>query len=438
MAIARHFRPALAATILLFVLVMAGASPSHAQVEINITQGQVEPVAIAISPLAGDPEYGTRIAEVVETDLQSSGLFRPIDRAAFIQAPDEMNPMPRFADWRQINASVLVNGLVRNVGGRLDIEFRLWDVFAGEQMTGLRFTTEAANWRRVAHRIADAVYQRVTGDSGYFDTQIVYVSETGPKNDRVKRLAIMDYDGANHRFLTDGSSLVLTPRFDPTGGEIAYMSYRGQSPRIYVHDLATGRERVIGNYSSMTFAPRFSPSGQEMALSLAQNGNTDIYLQTIGSAQTQRLTDSPAIDTSPSFSPDGQRIVFNSDRAGTQQLYVMSRSGGTPTRISFGEGRYGTPVWSPRGDLIAFTKIQGGMFHIGVMQPDGSAERLLTRSYRDESPTWSPNGRVVMFSRLRSANDRSRLYSVDITGYNEREIATPLEASDPDWSALLR
>ncbi|WGF87304.1 Tol-Pal system beta propeller repeat protein TolB [Marinivivus vitaminiproducens] len=438
MAAVSFRRLALAAAMIAVFSHLVPIAPARAQVEIDITQGQIQPVAIAVSPLAGDADYGSRIAEVAEADLERSGLFRPIDRAAFIQSPAEMNPMPRFADWRQVNASVLVNGLVRSAGGRLDIEFRLWDVFAGEQMTGLRFTTEAANWRRVAHRIADAVYQRVTGESGYFDTRIVYISETGPKNDRIKRLAIMDQDGANHRFLTDGRSLVLTPRFDPTGEEVAYMAYRGPSPRVYVHDLATGQERVLGDYAGMTFAPRFAPSGNEVALSLAQNGNTDIYLQTVGSAQARRLTDSPAIDTSPSFSPDGQRIVFNSDRAGSQQLYVMDRSGGNPTRISFGEGRYGTPVWSPRGDLVAFTKIQGGMFHIGVMQPDGSAERLLTRSYQDEAPTWSPNGRVLMFGRKRSATDRTRLYSIDITGYNEREIPTPLEASDPDWSALLR
>jgi TolB protein len=420
---------------------------ASAQLEIDITQGIVEPLPIAVSELYGStPEaaqLGRDIADVVSADLASSGLLRPIDRRAFIQSPEELQNLPRFADWRQINAEALVTGTVIAGDGanELTVEFRLWDVIAASRMGGLSFNANADQWRRVAHRIADAVYQRITGEDGYFDSQIVYVSETGPALDRVKRIAVMDQDGANHRFLTDGSDLVITPRFDPKGTSIAYMAYRSRVPQIYQRNLLTNAEQPIGDFPGMTFAPKFSPDGSRLAMSLATNGNTDLYVIDLQdgrpAGERRRLTTSQSIDTSPSFSPDGRELVFNSDRAGSPQLYTMSANGGEPRRISFGGGNYGSPAWSPRGDLIAFTKIKGGLFHIGIMKTDGSDERLLTRSALDEAPTWSPNGRVILFSRKNYGTNRIRLFSIDVTGYNERELPTPLDASDPDWSILI-
>jgi TolB protein len=413
-------------------------APANAVLELDITEGIVEPLPIAISEFYGATpaaqQRGREIADVVSADLERSGLFRPIDRRAFIQSPEELRDLPRFADWRQINAQALVSGNVEDANGRLEVEFRLWDVFAGIQMRGLRFATTDDNWRRIGHQIADAVYERITGEGGYFDTRIVYVAESGPATDRVKRLAIMDQDGANHRFLTDGSNLVLTPRFHPDAKRVAFMVYRGRVPQVYVLDLAGGHQQKLGDFAGMTFAPHFSADGRFVAMSLAEGGNSDIYVLDLETNVQRRLTNQPAIDTSPSFAPDGGRLVFNSDRAGTPQLYVMNADGSDVQRISFGEGRYGSPVWSPRGDLIAFTKIQGGLFHIGVMRPDGSDERLLTQSTLDEGPTWSPNGRVILFTRKDYRTDRSRLFSIDVTGYNEREVPTPLDASDPDWS----
>jgi TolB protein len=414
--------------------------PAQAVLELDVTEGVVESLPIAISEFYGaSPSAAARgreIADLVSADLQRSGLFRPIDRRAFIQSPEQLRDLPRFADWRQINAEALVTGEVSDgeAGGDLIAEFRLWDVFAGTQMRGLRFATAADNWRRVAHKIADAVYERITGEPGYFDTRIVYVAESGPVTDRVKRLAIMDQDGANHRFLSDGGDLVLTPRFHPNAEAIAFMTYQDRVPQVYQLDLTTAAETKLGNFELMTFAPHFAPDGRRVAMSLAENGNSDIYVLDLVTREQRRLTDHPAIDTSPSFSPDGQRVVFNSDRAGTPQLYVMSANGAGVQRISFGPGRYGSPAWSPRGDLIAFTKIVGGLFHIGVMRPDGSDERLLTRSTLDEGPAWSPNGRVIVFSRTDYRTDRTRLFSIDVSGYNERELPTPLDASDPDWS----
>jgi TolB protein len=419
------------------------ARSAGAVLELDITEGVVEPLPIAVSEFYGDTaaasERGREIADVVQADLERSGLFRPIDRRAFIQSPEQLRGLPRFADWRQINAQALVTGTVAMApdGRTLEVEFRLWDVFAGVQLRGLRLQTTDAQWRRVAHKIADAVYERITGETGYFDTRIVYVSESGPATDRVKRIAIMDHDGANHEFLTDGGDLVLTPRFDPEVESIAYMAYRGLVPQVYIRDLRTGEERQLGDFEGMSFAPHFAPNADRVALSLARAGNSDIFIQDLSRGARRQLTDHPAIDTSPSFSPDGRRIVFNSDRAGTPQLYVMNADGSNVQRISFGGGNYGSPAWSPRGDLIAFTKIQGGLFHIGIMHPDGSDERLLTRSALDEGPAWSPNGRVILFSRTDPGSGRVRLHTIDITGYNEREVPTPLDASDPDWSNLL-
>ncbi len=429
--------------LLLCLLLALPATSALAQLELDITEGVVEPLPIAITEFYGGTEAarqrGQAIANVIAADLERSGLFRPLDRRAFIQSPEQLRGIPRFADWRQINAEALVTGTVEGGqdGGPLEVEFRLWDVFAGVQMRGLRFETTTDNWRRVAHRVADAVYERITGEQGYFDTRIVYVSEIGPATDRIKRIAIMDQDGANHEFLTDGGNLVLTPRFDPAVENVAYMVYRGRTPQVYLRNLVTGREQPLGAFTGMTFAPHFSPDGRRVVMSLAEEGNSDVYVLELETGAQRRLTDHAAIDTSPSFSPDGRQIVFNSDRAGAPQLYVMDADGRNVRRISFGTGRYGSPTWSPRGDLIAFSKQQGGFFHIGVMRPDGSDERLLTRSTLDEAPTWSPNGRVILFSRKNYQTDRIRLFSIDITGYNERELPTPLDASDPDWSNLI-
>ena len=432
----------------LFAVVLVGAlAPSaRAELRIDITQGTAEPLPVAISDFQGtspdEARFGRDIAKVVSQDLVRSGLFKAIDPAAFVQSDLGMDTLPRFADWRVINAQALVHGRAQYAAdGRLKVEFRLWDVFAEQQMAGWAFHTVPANWRRVAHIIADAVYKRITGEDGYFDTRIVYVAESGPANRRVKRLAVMDQDGANHEFLTDGSHLVLTPRFSPTMQEITYLSYYGNVPRVYLFNLDTGRHEILGDFPGMTFAPRFSPDGAKVIMSMAQDGNSDIYTMDLRTRAVKRLTRHSAIDTSPCFAPDGARVVFNSDRGGAQQLYVMGADGSGIKRISYGKGRYATPVWSPRGDLIAFTKLNGGRFYIGVMRPDGTGERLLAEAFLVEAPTWSPNGRVLMFFREEplpgGEGVSSRLYSIDLTGRNEREIVTPMDASDPAWSPLI-
>ena len=429
------------------VLCLALSHQARAELSIDITRGSVEPLPIAITDFTGmsqsEQEYGRGIARVIAGDLERSGLFRPLDKRAFIQGNQAMSTLPRFGDWRVIKAQALVQGRAQIVAdGHLKVEFRLWDVFAEQQMVGLVYFTVPDNWRRIAHIVSDAIYKRMTGESGYFDTRIVYISETGPQNRRVKRLAIMDQDGEKHRFLTDGVTLVLTPRFSPTLQEITYLSYYGDVPRVYVFNIDTGRQEVLGDFPGMTFAPRFSADGKQVIMSMAKDGNSEIYTMDLRTRSSKRLTNHSAIDTSPSYSPDGKFITFNSDRGGSKQIYVMDAGGRNVKRISHGKGRYATPVWSPRGDLIAFTKSTGGRFFIGVMRPDGKGERLLAEDFLVEAPTWAPNGRVLMFfrqepSRKDGSGGKSRLYSIDLTGHNEREVITPLDASDPAWSPLI-
>jgi TolB protein len=436
-------RPNLAgAWIAALAVVLLWVAPTRAELRIDITSGKVEPMPIAIPAFVGD-EAGQQITQVISADLDRSGLFRPLDPRSFIQNVSAGDTQPRFGDWRQINAQALVTGTAQTqADGRLRVEFRLWDVFAEQQLTGFGYTTTRQNWRRIAHIIADEIYKRITGEDGYFDTRIVYVAESGPAQNRIKRLAIMDQDGADNRYLTSGRSMVLTPRFSPTAQEITYLSYANGAPRVYLLNIDTGQQEALGDFPGMTFAPRFSPDGNRVVLSRAENGVSNIYVFDLRTHRMTRLTNAQAIDTSPCYSPDGSKIVFNSDRGGSQQLYVMNSDGSGVHRISFGSGKYGTPVWSPRGDMIAFTKI-GGSFSIGVMRPDGSGERLLANGFLVEGPSWAPNGRVLIYFS-QSPSDSSgnggspHLYSVDLTGYNQREVPTPGAASDPAWSPLLR
>ena len=426
-----------------FILIAFAAGAARAELRIDITQGTVQPLPIAVVDFYGqqpnDAQYGSNIVNVVSSDLERSGLFKPIDKKAFIQTPDSLRTMPRFGDWRVINAQALVSGTVQTQpDGRIRVEFRLWDVFAEQQMIGVAVTSTQENWRAIAHKVADEIYKRITGEEGYFETRIVYVAESGPFTKRIKRLAIMDQDGENDRYLTDGSNLVLTPRFSPSSQDITYLSYRNNRPRVYLLSIETGQQEVLGDFPGMTFAPRFSPDGTKVVMSQAINGNTDIYEMDLRTRKSRRLTDSPAIDTGPSYSPDGMQIAFESDRGGSQQIYVMNSDGSNPHRISFGEGKYGTPVWSPRGDLIAFTHIRGGVFYIGVMRPDGSGQREISQGYLVEGPTWAPNGRVLAYFKQSGAGGQVRLYSIDITGYNERELVTPTDGSDPAWSPLIQ
>ncbi len=430
--------------ILMMALVLGG--PVWAQsgpLRLTITDGVIEPLPFAVPVFEAENAEASQLAaditRLVSQDLAGTGLFREVPASAYISQHSAFAQTVAYADWRAINAQALITGAVSVSGGQINVKFRLFDAFSGAEMGGgLQFAGTADGWRRMAHKVADAAYSRITGESGYFDSRVVFVAESGPKDNRLKRLAVMDYDAANLKFLTDSGSLVLAPRFSPTGDRVLYTTFESGFPRINVLDVATvGRRQLTTAAGEMAFSPRFSRDGTQVIYSLANGGNTDIYRSDLNSGSHVRLTEAPSIETAPSFSPDGSQIVFESDRSGSQQLYIMSGNGGEARRISFGEGRYGTPVWSPRGDLIAFTKQNAGRFHIGVMRTDGSEERLLTASFLDEGPTWSPNGRVIMFMReTQGAGGTSSLYSVDISGRNLKPVPVQGGASDPSWGPL--
>lgn len=432
---------ALLRILLITLLTVVATLDASAQLRGRQTQGTIDPIPVALPVFSGaDPQMAAAIADVITNDLQGSGLFRALDRASFLEQIANVNQLPTFPNWRQIGADALVVGNVASgQDGRLTSEFRVWDSVSGKQLAGQRFSTRAQNWRRIGHLIADQVYERLTGEKGYFDTRVVFIDETGPKKNRRKRLAIMDQDGANVRLLSQGGNLVLTPRFSPTRQEIAYTQYTRSQPQVMLLDLVTNKRTKLGNFQGMTFAPRFSPDGRRIVMSLQTGGNSNLFEFDIASQRKRQLTNASSIDTAPSYAPDGNRIVFESDREGTQQIYLMNADGSGVQRISFGDGRYSTPVWSPRGDYLAFTKQLAGRFLIGVMRPDGSGERILTEGYHNEGPTWAPNGRVLMFFRESpGAGGGAKIYSVDITGYNERVVPTPSFASDPAWSPLLK
>lgn len=410
--------------------------------QIPVPGGEFAPVPIAIPNFSagtpGDTEVGVGVAQVITNNLKRSGLFAPIDQAAFLEKQVNIDAPPNLNNWASIKAQALVVGrMTRQGNGRVKAEFRLWDVGTGQQLAGQSYDTSAEYWRRIAHIISDQIYERMTGEKGYFDTRVVFVDESGAADRRVKRLALMDQDGANVRYLTRGSDLVLTPRFSPSTQEITYMEFGQGDPRVYLLNIETGQREIVGNFPGMSFSPRFSPDGQRVIMSLQQGGNSNLFVMDLRSKSMTRLTDTPAIDTSPSYAPDGTRLCFESDRGGKPQIYVMPATGGAAQRISFGDGTYSTPVWSPRGDYIAFTKQGGGQFAIGIMKPDGSGERILTSGFHNEGPTFAPNGRVVMFFRDPGGNSGPSLFTIDVSGRNELRVPTPGFASDPAWSPLL-
>jgi TolB protein len=432
-------RADIVASVIVAAALLLSVTASRAELVIDVRRGAFQPIPIAIADFSGEPGVAPQVGGIIASNLKRSGYFVPLDKARFPAAAPNFDAAPEFGAWKATGVQGLVVGRVtKDPSGRLKAEFRLWDVTTGQQVTGQQYFTDPNNWRRIGHIISDAVYSKITGVGGFFDTRVVFVDESGPKENRRKRLAIMDQDGANVRYLTQGDNLVVTPRYSPSTQDVAYMSQAsGQQPRVQVINLETGSRQVVGNFPDMTSSPRFSPDGAKIVMSLQQGGNANIYVMDLGSRTTTRITNTNAIDTSPSFSPDGREIVFESDRGGQQQVYVMGADGSNPRRISFGQGSYSQPAWSPRGDYIAFTKRTGGGFAIGIMKPDGSGERLLTEGFHNEGPTWAPNGQYVTFFRDPGGQAGGKLYMVDVTGRVEQPVPTPSYASDPTWGPLL-
>jgi TolB protein len=431
---------------LIFVFMWVSRALSLFAAHVEVTEGHQEPIQIAIMDFHGSPmvskALGQNLKEIIGNDLVSTGLFKRTPEENFLQSSFPINSPPRFNDWRLLQTQVIVNGLVEEVSQqRVRLSYRVWDALTEQLLVSAKLETEKKFQRRLGHLVADAIYSRLTGEQGYFDTRIVYVTEEAQGLKQKKRLAIMDQDGANHKYLTNGNYLVLTPRFSPNLQKLTYLSFEKKIPHVYVYDLESGEHHLVGAFPGMTFAPRFGPEGHDLIMSQAFEGRSDIYQVNLNTNRFKKLTYGNWIDTSPCYDPTGQKIVFNSDRGGSKQIYVMDKSGKNVKRISFGGGIYATPVWSPRGDYIAFTKTKKGQFYIGVMRPDGTGERLIATGYLVEGPTWAPNGRTLMFTRTNRERSKEKnpswIYAIDITGFNERKIQTPECSSDPAWSAPL-
>ena len=428
---------------LLVLLVLLTNLQVFAIERIDITSGKVDPMPIASPNFVGNNALCQEIVQVVNNDLQGTGLFRVIDKDAYIERIENVRKYPKFSSWRMINASALLTGEVSFTNSNeVKVEYHLWDPYGEKSIKAGIYQGKEKEWRRIAHKIADDIYKRLTGEEGYFNTKIIFIAESGPAKMRIKKLAIMDQDGANLKYLTDGKNLTLTPRFSPDSHKVLYLSYMNNKARVHLRDLNSGKDNILGHFKGMTFAPRFAPNGVDMAMSMAINGSSDVMLMNLSNMQSQKITSGAYINTSPYFSPDGEKIAFISDRSGASQIYVMNKDGSDQQRISFGQGRHYTPIWSPRGDFIAFTKSYQGQFYIGVMRPDGSGERILTQGYFVGNPTWSPNGRVIMYTRTDPYQGggkplRSTLSTIDVTGNFERTIQLPTDASDASWSNVL-
>lgn len=433
--------------VLIFLLILSSFCQAIAIERIDITSGTVDPLPIATVRFLGQDsaakEIGTEINYVINNDLSGTGLFKIIDNAAYIEDIKNIKTPPKFAAWRQINAAALLTGEVLYVGaGDIRVEFHLWDPYTEKSIKAGIYQGKEKEWRRIAHKIADDIYKRLTGEEGYFNTKIVFIAESGPAKHRIKKLAIIDQDGANLKYLSDGKNLTLTPRFSPDNHKILYLTYIKNKPRVYLRDLNTGKDQILGNFKGMTFAPHFSPNGKEAIMSAAIGGSSDVVITDLASMRSQRITKGAYINTSPYFSPEGDKVAFISDRSGSSKIYVMNKDGSDQQRISFGQGSYYTPIWSPRGDFIAFTKSYQGQYYLGVMRPDGSGERILAQGYVIDNPTWSPNGRVIMYALTERYNNdgkplKTKLCTIDLTGNFERILQLPTDASDPSWSSSL-
>jgi TolB protein len=428
------------------IVILCFSLKGYAVDPIYITKGNAQAIPIAINYFKAsntkESDLANQVIHVIQNDLEHSGIFRSINQSSFIDNSFGYSMKPDFSSWRTINANFLLNGSIERVGSnRIIIKIALWDVYNEKNIFAAEYESDSSGIRRLSHKISDQVFETITGEKGYFDTQIVYVSESGSDKRKTRHIAIMDYDGENHKYVTDGKNIVLTPRLSPNKEKMLYLSYEGRRPRVVLHDLKKNKKVILGTFSGMSFAPRFSPVDDKALISIAKNGHTDIFEVYLSAKKMKRLTNDGSINTSPCYSPDGKEIIFNSDRDGTRQLYIMDPNGHNIRKVSGGDGNYYSPVWSPRGDYIAFTKVSADLgFSIGIMKPDGSGERILANGYLVESPTWSPSGRYVLFTRSYKQDSkgatRSKLYRIDITGRNEKEIKTPINASGPEWSSL--
>lgn len=421
----------------------------QATLQVDVSGGNFDPIPIYFGAFAGSQELGVNFMAVIEKDLVNSGLFKSLNSGEY----KLLAKQPNFHKLRSMGADYVAGGKIAyNKNEEITLELYVWNAATGHLVIGHRLNGKMHGWRQLAHIAADMIYSNLTGEKPYFTSKILFIDETGPIDNRLKKVAIMDQDGANVAYLTNGEHLTVTPKIAPDRQNVVYTAYIDDSPHTCLQQLKTGARTIVEQSTNGTIAPNFSPDGNGLVMGkLRDNGTANLFLLNIqsmnnmlksqgaqtkavhGEANMRQLTYGNNIDATSSFSPDGKQLVFSSDSSGRQQLYIMKIDGSAKKQLSTGSGSYSTPVWSPRGDYIAFTKKEHGQFSIGICRTDGSEERLLSSGFHSERPCWAPNGRSLIFFK-ESAAGHSRLYSIDIMNQKERLLTTPHDASDPDWS----
>ena len=411
---------------------------------VNLQTSRYSKLSIAINNFACSHKslYSDylKLNSIIISDLIISGLYNILDNINVIDRKFGISHVPNFAEWKKIKADILVNGEIRKESrNHYKIYFNVWDIILNKLLLSKSFSIQRQDLNLGSHIIANHIYELLTGAKGYFDSKIAYISEVYSRKKKIKRLAVMNFDGTNNQFLTDGKNIVLNPEFSSDGKKILYVSYAKKMPQVFLKHLYTGEEVIIGNFPGMSFAPQFSPDDKKIIFSVAKKGATNLFQMDIATQNITKITNNFSINTSPSYSPDGEQIVMNSDYGGSTQIYIMNKDGSNKHRISFGGGSYREPSWSPRGDYILFTKIEKGEgFMIGIMKPDGSGEKILTKGFQVEKPAWCPNGRVIIFTKLKVNSKiglhEPYLYTIDISVFNERLIPTPKAASHAAWA----
>ncbi len=431
----------LLATFLLLCGLLDRASWSKVYIDIRSPSFRKFPLAVApfraVSSQA-EMRLGDRVTDILNDDLNITGFFSVIDGrsagALGSQAAEKGVENVDFQGWSGSGAEALVIGEVTYKENALVLEARLYDVVKKEMILGKRYTGEIHDLSRMVHRFADEVVFALTGEQGFFQTKIVYVSQATGK----KEISLMDFDGRNATRLTHHNSICLSPRFSPDGTRIAFTSYKSGNPDIYIKDLRTGAERRAFRYPGLNISPSWSPDGQRLAMTLSKDGNSEIYTARLDGSDLQRVTDHPGIDVSPTWSPDGRRIAFVSNRGGTPQIYAMDASGQNVQRLTF-EGTYNThPSWSPRGDRIAFDATVRGEHNICTIQADGANFKVLTANLSQcEMPSWSPDGRNLVFSSNR--NGVPNIYLIDAEGTRIKRLTFEKGGDTyPNWSPRFK
>ena len=415
----------------LAALAASSALPALAQFRVEVSGVGTTQLPIAIAPFRAEAQSPQKLSAIVQADLERSGQFRSIDASG--TALDETS-RPELSAWRQKAADSLATGSVaRQADGRFDVRFRLWDVVRGQDLGGQSYVVAPGDLRLVAHRIADFIYEKLTGERGVFSTRIAYVTKASGRYS----LWVADSDGENAQAALSSPEPIISPAWSPSGMNLAYVSFESRKPVVYVHDIATGKRRLIANFRGSNSAPAWSPDGRWLAVTLSRDGNSQLYTIDANGGEPRRLMQSAGIDTEPVYSPDGRHIYFVSDRGGPPQIYRVAATGGGAERITFSGSYNISPSISPDGRWLAYISRVGGAFKLHVMELSGGAVTALTDTSSDESPSFAPNSRRIVYATQQQG--REALMTTTIDGKIKARLAGQSgEIREPDWGPFQK